>query len=827
MRSADHSKGRALRASLLAIVAGAAVTPALAGGPLFVVPTGGTLKPARWQGVVQVYTDLGDLGVTPNAAVTKVVETSLAQWSSVPNSTFRAKLAGQLPVDVTGANADKVIGAFPGGGNPSNGNTWNDGGIHVIYDGDESVIADFFGAGYGVLGIASPEYLAADGSTQIVEGWVVLGGAWLNDPSGEAISGVVTHEFGHAINLAHSQTNGYYARNQGYPEWGIPDGPDQAGPDQCGRVVASYPAAADIETMYPLINPYADSSRYNSPQMATVDIADDRAALASIYPAAGYAAGTGTLKGRVVAKDGTSPLTGINVIARRVDQGKPFDAISRISGDLTQGRLGADGSFVMTGLVPGASYVVHMDEIGPGGFSTPKAILLGPEEYWNSGESGDASVDDACASTPITLAAGEVRQIQIAVNGIPRAPTFTHIPYVLVSNLSDNGQQLVGVYGTFQSPFWTWDKTSGQSYLGGSGFLGAISGNGRVVGGTVGVLVETDWGPIDQERAALWTKSGGWKSIAGNFEGCGGSQSTTYDLSTDGSTAVGLAFVDCRNAYPFKWTAKTGMKLLSKVSENAQCQDPSSGDIYECEGAARANAVSASGGLVGGWEEIPEAFGNRVGSIWQGNEQMLLRDPGGDNAMGGWVGEVMGVNSAGTIAVGPNAGQQLKDSYKWTSSDGVTSLGRYPVTVCYFDWWTYQDVCDDPETAAFSVSDDGKVITGAIRLPSAGIDEGAIYTPKMGWMPMAEFLQRQGVLEASRWRILGANVSAQGKTLAGTALPLAADYYQGFRLELDQVYVCHGKGKTAGTLRLGFPDAMDLHLAHGDSVGFCPGQGPI
>ena len=460
-----------------------------------------------------------------------------------------------------------------------------------------------------------------------------------------------------------------------------------------------YPAASDIETMYPMIDPRADSPRYNSPQMATVDIADDRAALASIYPAAGYAASTGTLRGRVVAKDGTSQLTGVNVIARRVDQGRPFDAMSRISGDLTQGLLGADGDFVMTGLVPGASYVVHIDEIGRGGFSTPKAMLLGPEEYWNAGESGDASVDDACASTPITVAAGEVRQIRIAVNGIPRAPTFTHIPYVLVSNLSDNGQQLVGVYGTFQSPFWTWDKTNGQSYLGGSGFLGAISGNGRVVGGTVGVPVMMDWGPMDQERAALWTKSGGWKSIAGNYEGCGGSQTTPYDLSTDGSTAVGLAFVDCRNAYAFKWTARTGMKLLPKVSENAQCQDPWSGDIYECEGAARANAVSANGSLVGGWEEIPEAGGNRIGSIWQGNEQMLLRDPGGDNAMGGWVGEVMGVNSAGTIAVGVNAGEQLKDAYQWTSSRGVTSLGRYPVTICYFDWWTWQDVCDDPETA--------------------------------------------------------------------------------------------------------------------------------
>ena len=93
--------------------------------------------------------------------------------------------------------------------------------------------------------------------------------------------------------------------------------------------------------------------------------------------------------------------------------------------------------------------------------------------------------------------------------------------------------------------------------------------------------------------------------------------------------------------------------------------------------------MSGNGNVVGGWEEIPEALGFRVGSIWLGNTQTLLRDPGGDNVIGGLVGEVMGVNTAGTIAVGMHAGQKLKDAYKWTRAKGVTSLGRYPGQVCY------------------------------------------------------------------------------------------------------------------------------------------------
>ncbi len=369
MRGANACARLALRLTLTAAAAVAYVGTAIAGGPLYVVPSGGTLQPARWVGTVKVYTDQGTLGVLSNAAANKIVQDSIAQWSSVSTSSFRAQIAGTLPYDITGANADKVIGASNGGG------------VQVIYDSDGSVINDFMGAGPGVLGIATPEYAAGEGSTQIIEGWVIVRGE--DDYSdrgvpyvqGDPISGVVTHEFGHAINLAHSQTNGYYSNNRPNPDFGLPAGHDQAGPDQCGPVVPEYPTADQIETMYPMINPFPYRSGYNSPQMATVNVADDKAALSSIYPAAGYGSMTGTIKGRVVAKDGTSQLTGINVIARRV--GAPFDATSRISGDLTQGLLGPDGTFVMTGLTPGANYLVYIDEIGGGGFSTPKATLLG------------------------------------------------------------------------------------------------------------------------------------------------------------------------------------------------------------------------------------------------------------------------------------------------------------------------------------------------------------------------------------------------------------------------------------------------------------------
>ena len=846
MRRADRQPGRALRGALLAVAASCAVAgPAVAGGPLYVVASDGAMKPAHWKGTVKVYLDQGPLNVGASCVVNPetwecvldesgnpvypvldqkagddLVASTVYQWSHVPTSSFRARVAGRSAVDITGANVSDYIGAYNGGG------------IQVIYDADNSVIMELTGGdGYGVLGIASPEYLSDQDETQIVEGWLVIGGSFLSATSTDQVSGVVTHEFGHAINLAHTQTNGLYAANNPNAWSRYAGGREQAGPDQCGATVEAYPAANQVETMYPMIDPWPDSPTYNSPEMAKLlDDADDMAALSSIYPAAGYAATTGTLKGLVVAKDGKSELTGINVIARRIDS--PLDgALSRITGDATQGLLGPDGSFVMTGLVPGASYVVYIDQLQAGAFSTPKALLLGPEEYWNSDESGDATKDDACTSTSITLGAGETREITIAVNGINRAPTFTHIPYVLPNAVSDDGQKIAGLYApSNESPYWVWDKQSFEetgdvTYIGGRGINIALSGDGRVVGGTIaGPEVDNGWGTLVQERAALWTQEGGWRRITSaaseKWPGCDIFHTSIYDLSTDGTTAVGLAWKDCRDVYAYKWTAKNGLQLLSKVGADA----------------ARANAVSGDGRVVVGWQDSVTGYPYRAGSIWQGKEQMLLREPKSVSEYNpdGTVGEAMAVNTAGTTVVGIDAGPDLNDTYIWHVRSGTRNLGGDKTPVCFYSWDEGQDVCKTRKTLAYSISNDARVITGESTLMDFwnGVYavDGAIYTQQLGWMQLSWFLQSQGVLEAVNWVFLGARVSANGKTLVGTAAPLGSDYYQGFRVDLDQVFVCHRGtgGKSAGTsLKVDFPAGMDQHLFHGDKIGLCPGDAPL
>jgi hypothetical protein len=124
--------------------------------------------------------------------------------------------------------------------------------------------------------------------------------------------------------------------------------------------------------------------------MATVEHLDDTAALSDIYPAPGWPANKGTIRGQVLDSSG-NPVTGINVIARNIAD--PFqNCTSYISGQVSKGNAGPDGSFVMNGLTPGASYLLYIDRLMNGAFSVPVPIVLpGPEEYFNGPmESGAA-----------------------------------------------------------------------------------------------------------------------------------------------------------------------------------------------------------------------------------------------------------------------------------------------------------------------------------------------------------------------------------------------------------------------------------------------------
>ena len=425
----------------VALVVAALAPAAKAGGPLLIFDPA-TQTPYAWGPGVRVYTDLGTLGLVTNAQADVLVADAAASWTGVPTSSFSASVSGDfgsigLP-DITGANAGLVLGPFNGGG------------IHAIYDSNGSVIQNFFGAPPGVLGIASPEY--ASGST-ITEGWMIINGAPINSgdlPLASTYAGVVTHEMGHAINMAHTQTNGaviFFG--------------DTRGPGGCGLpYTGGTLSLAQTETMFPFIDITPGSTGL---YQATVSHKDDQTTLSDIYPAPGYPSSFATIEGVIYSTNGTTQLTGVNVIARNLNDAYA-DAVSALSGDFTQGDLGPDGRFRLTGLTPGAQYVLYVDQIVQGGFSTtPLQPLPASEEWWNSGENNFASLDPPCSFTPIVVNAGQTFVADVKFNGTSNPPLIqvdpTSLSFSLVPGASALDAIEISNVGQVPAPDLQWSIT--------------------------------------------------------------------------------------------------------------------------------------------------------------------------------------------------------------------------------------------------------------------------------------------------------------------------------------------------------------------------------
>jgi hypothetical protein len=393
---------RLVLGSVFLLVFSAAQT--YASGPLLVASPG---VPFRWPNGglnIPVNPDQGGLGPMTNAEAVAQLMSALGAWEAIPSATATHVNAGSLAVDVDETN----FGPFLTPAAP-------DGLSAIVFDEDGAIFTLLFGANSGILGFATPEWINP-ATAEIVEGVSFLNGGSLLGPGAFPVAeflSVEVHEFGHYQNMAHTVINGQAA---GFADHTGPSPNDTFGrPSFAGR----------IETMYPFL--------FVNGGQATPH-PDDIAMYSYLYPEPTWAASVGTVTGLILAPNGTSRLTGVNVIARNI--ANPFDdAVSAISSDFTRDySVGAPlvGVYTLRGLTPGASYAIFVDRITNGGFSTPPRTLPGPEEFYNGAlESSNAATDLPNVFTPVaTLAGATTSGINIIFNRVPLAlgdDTFAEI----------------------------------------------------------------------------------------------------------------------------------------------------------------------------------------------------------------------------------------------------------------------------------------------------------------------------------------------------------------------------------------------------------------
>lgn len=310
---------------------------------------------------------------------------------------------------------------------------------------------------------------------------------------------------------------------------------------------------------------------------------------------------------------------------------------------------------------------------------------------------------------------------------------YTNIGFLYAaSGVNYDGTVVVGDDG---GELFMWTEQTGSVLIGGvapQGYGGRpdVSSDGSKIAGT-SINPNTGLGELSvyDVDSDLWTNLGGIGGSSGN------STSSSWGISQDGTSIVGLGWVNAGSAHAIQWTAATGMVDLGSTVSGS---------------SSRANDCNGDGSIVVGWQDSTTGF--RQAAIWVNGVQELLTYPGGGPAS-----EAGCVSFDGTFVGGSGGSGNNFQAWRYNVNTGIENIGPPPV-----NGW---------RGATTGLSDDGSVVVGFYRpFPAPATQgQGFYYKDGLGLQNLNDLATNLGIDTQGRTLALPLAVSGDGTTVVGLA----------------------------------------------------------
>ncbi|MDC0145253.1 hypothetical protein OAI93_01495 [bacterium] len=318
--------------------------------------------------------------------------------------------------------------------------------------------------------------------------------------------------------------------------------------------------------------------------------------------------------------------------------------------------------------------------------------------------------------------------------------------------LSINNDASIVVGTNFASQAVIWTELEGVNIIGDGEFWG-ISDDGKIAGSLFNIE--------GKEEAVIWDN--GTITFLGNIpngNSCDSFYSSGLDISSDGSTVVGMGWKNC-SVEAFYWNNQNN-DIVSLGSFNGN--------------NTKAQAVNANGAIIGGWAESNS--GTRQSCIWDINGNTTLI-----GSLSPWsnAGEVTAFTEDGSKIVGFGASTGGNDTEAYLAIENSNIISGYnmiglgiPSNFATFN-----------QSWAFDISENN-VVVGQYLYSGTNNWRACIWNEDLGtMMDFKQYLELLGVSPIPSLTFLKAHsISNDGKIIAGTAQESNGNW-TGFIIDLE------------------------------------------